>query len=93
MDSPDPVIYTHVTPAQLRAARALLDWSRDRAALECGIGRATLGRMERDERVPRSSTMDGVIGTFESHGVRFFRNGNLACVAIEDTTPATAAQD
>ena len=73
-----------VTPAQLRAARALLGWSREHAALECGVGWATLGRLERDERSPRSSTLDGIVRTFEGHGVRFFRNEFGACVAIAD---------
>jgi DNA-binding XRE family transcriptional regulator len=76
---------TEVTPGQLRAARALLGWSRERAAHECGVGWATLGRLERDERTPRSATVDSIVRTLEAHGVRFLRDGSWAGAAKEDS--------
>jgi len=47
-----------VSPAQLRAARAFLDWNMERAAAEAGIHRRTMIRLENDagyvERQPAS---------------------------------------
>jgi DNA-binding XRE family transcriptional regulator len=37
-----------VSPAQLRAARAFLDWNMERAATEAGIHRRTMVRLEND---------------------------------------------
>ena len=38
-----------VTSAQLRAARAYLDWTMEQAAAACGVHRRTIIRLEKDE--------------------------------------------
>ena len=38
-----------VTSAQLRAARAYLDWTMEQAAVAAGIAKRTVVRLERDE--------------------------------------------
>lgn len=71
-----------VTSGQLRAARALLGWSRELAADRCGVGSATLARIERDELTPRNATLQGIVRTFQDHGIRFFRDDFGLGVAI-----------
>ena len=39
-----------VTSAQLRAARAYLGWTMEKAAMACGLHRRTIIRLENDER-------------------------------------------
>ena len=39
-----------VTSAQLRAARAYLGWTMEKAAMACGLNRRTIIRLENDER-------------------------------------------
>jgi transcriptional regulator with XRE-family HTH domain len=41
---------TMVTSAQLRAARAYLGWTMEKAAIACGLHRRTIIRLENDER-------------------------------------------
>jgi DNA-binding XRE family transcriptional regulator len=38
-----------VTSAQLRAARAYLDWTMEKAAMACGLNRRTIIRLENDD--------------------------------------------
>src|SRR3954454_13654586 len=42
-----------VTSAQLRAARAYLGWTMEKAAMACGLHRRTIIRLENDERYAR----------------------------------------
>ena len=45
-----------VTSAQLRAARAYLGWTMERAAMACGRYRRTIVRLENDERYVHGAT-------------------------------------
>jgi transcriptional regulator with XRE-family HTH domain len=58
-------------PHQIRAARALLDWSRDTLAGKVGISVNALLRIETGKSDPKTSTMDGIRAALEAAGVDF----------------------
>jgi transcriptional regulator with XRE-family HTH domain len=60
-----------IRPAQLRAARALLDWSRDDLAAAAKTTSRTLARLEAGENVPRGSTLAAIRTALEAAGVIF----------------------
>ena len=60
-----------ITPAQIRAARALLDWSRGKLATKTGVALRTLVRIEAGEVVPRSVTIDAIYDALLKAGVEF----------------------
>jgi transcriptional regulator with XRE-family HTH domain len=46
-----------ITPAQCRAARALLDWSQTRLSAESGVGEKTIVDFEQGKRKPFARTI------------------------------------
>lgn len=59
-----------IAAGQVRAARALLDWSRDELAEEAGLSRNTIRSIE-SGNISRRDTMDAVRMAFENAGIRF----------------------
>jgi transcriptional regulator with XRE-family HTH domain len=57
--------------AQFRAARALLDWSQDRLAVEAEVGRATVGDFERGARSPIRLSLKAMRRALEAAGIQF----------------------
>ena len=62
-----------ITSAQIRAARALLDWSRADLSKNSGVGPSALMRLESAEGIPSGNikTFEAVQKAFESAGVEF----------------------
>lgn len=62
-----------ITSAQIRAARAMLNWSRDALSKSSGIGISALMRLEAAEGVPGGNikTFEAVQKTFEAAGIEF----------------------
>ena len=62
-----------ITSAQMRAARAMLDWSREQLSKEAGVGISALMRLESAEGVPSGNikTFESVQRAFEKAGVEF----------------------
>jgi transcriptional regulator with XRE-family HTH domain len=60
-----------ITPEQIRAARALLDWSRENLANVSGVTVRTLARIESAQTVPRDSTLEALAQALEHAGVEF----------------------
>jgi DNA-binding XRE family transcriptional regulator len=60
-----------IAPAQLRAARALLDWSREKLAEAAGTTSRTLARLEAGETTPRQNTLSAIRAALEQAGVEF----------------------
>jgi predicted transcriptional regulator len=72
-----------ITPAQYRAARALLDWSQQDLALSAGIGIVTVRQLEAGANEPRHATVEVVRRAFEAAGVEFIdENGGGAGVRL-----------
>src|SRR5690242_401578 len=49
-----------ITPAQLRAARALLDWSQQELARRAGLGLSTVRDFEAGRRLPTVASLDAL---------------------------------
>ena len=64
-----------ITPAQSRAARGLLDWTRDKLAECSGVAKRTLVRFEASEGETRDSTLAAIRAALEQAGV-VFTNGD-----------------
>ena len=62
-----------ITSAQMRAARAMLDWSREQLSKEAGVGISALMRLESAEGVPSGNikTFESVQRAFEKAGIEF----------------------
>ena len=62
-----------ITSGQIRAARALLDWSRAQLSEKSGVGVSALMRLESAEGVPGGhlKTIELVRVTFEKSGIEF----------------------
>jgi transcriptional regulator with XRE-family HTH domain len=70
-----------IIPAQLRAARALVGWSREDLAAATGTTVRTLARWETDETQPRASTLSRIRAALERAGVEF-TNGDSPGVRL-----------
>lgn len=62
-----------ITSGQIRAARALLDWSRSDLSQVAGVGVSALMRLESADGVPGGhlKTLEAVRRAFEEAGVEF----------------------
>lgn len=61
--------------SQIRAARALLNWSQKDLAERSGISEMSIINYENEKRTPHQSTLDKVLQAFELAGVIFTKNG------------------
>jgi hypothetical protein len=62
-----------ITSCQIRAARALINWSARELAEKSKVGVATVRRMELADGIPSSNaqTLDLIIKTLEKAGIEF----------------------
>lgn len=60
-----------MTPAQCRAARALLDWSQQQLADVARVGVVTVRQLEAGASQPRNATLDVLKRALEEAGVIF----------------------
>jgi len=60
-----------ITPAQCRAARALLEWNQQELAERASVGIVTVHQFETGLSQPRRATLDVIRRAFESAGVEF----------------------
>ena len=72
-----------ITPAQCRAARALLDWSQQDLAKAAHLGLSTIRDFEKGRRVPTHNNLRGIKLTLEEGGVVI--GAMQSSVAIRDT--------
>ncbi len=66
-----------MTPAQCRAARALLDWSQQQLADAAGVGVVTVRQLEAGSSQPRRATMDVLRRALEAADVQFIDAGDV----------------
>ena len=67
---------------QIRAARALLDWSQDALAAASGVGKSTVKRLETAVNDPRASVVIALRRCLEDQGIVFLEDLDLEGVAI-----------
>lgn len=66
-----------ITPAQIRAARALLGWRQTDLAKASGVSEIALKNVERGASDPRTSTIDAIKRAFDAGGVIFLDTGDV----------------
>ncbi|NPD68915.1 helix-turn-helix transcriptional regulator [Lichenicola cladoniae] len=71
-----------ITPSQLRAARAFVDWSQDQLASASGVPKRTVVRFERGEGSPQQRTITAIRAALEAAGVEF-TNGVAPGVSLK----------
>lgn len=64
-----------LTPAQARAARALLEWSQKDLAAQAGVAEATVTQFERGNRSPSRAVARSMRAALEAAGVEFIAQG------------------
>jgi transcriptional regulator with XRE-family HTH domain len=62
-----------IAPAQLRAGRSLLDWSRCDLAKKSGVSPETIKNIEHGAFLPKEETLKALIETLACHSVEFVR--------------------
>ena len=73
-----------IKPSQIRAARGLLDWTRDDLVEKSGVPKSTLVRVETAATKPRASTLAAIRTALEAAGVEFIpENGGGAGVRMK----------
>lgn len=60
-----------ITPAQCRAARALLNWSQPDLAQRCDIHVQTISNFEKESSSPSKSTLEKIALVFDSANIQF----------------------
>lgn len=65
-----------ISPRQIRAARALLDWSQQELADQAVISLNSLKRFESSQGDPRLSTLQSIQRALEKAGVEFIPADN-----------------
>ena len=78
-----------LTPAQCRAARALLNWSQDQLAGLSQVAKATIANFEAGNRAPYPRTLADIHGALERAGVEF-TNGDEPGVKLKAKGKAKA---
>lgn len=68
--------------AQIRAARALLNWTQPDLADAAGIALATLKRFETGMRTPIPVVKAAIVGALEGAGIEFQNDGKRAGVTL-----------
>ena len=73
-----------MTPAQCRAARALVDWTQPRLAEGSGLGLSTVVDFERERRAVSAEAIAAIRAALEAAGVEFIpENGGGAGVRLK----------
>lgn len=68
--------FRHLTPAHMKAARALLDWTQDRLAQESELAASTIKRLENGGLAKASiENIDRVSSALAAAGIEFFNGG------------------
>jgi len=70
-----------MTPAQCRAARALLDWKQEKLAEAARVGVTTIRNFENGKITPHRATLDVMRRALEAGGVEF-TNGDRPGVRL-----------
>ena len=66
-----------LSPAQCRAARALLNWTQEDLVEHCKITKKTIADFERGATQPRAQTLAQITAAFEAAGIEFFDGAGL----------------
>lgn len=60
-----------ISPAQCRAARAMLNWSQEKLSKKAQIARTTVADFEREVRKPINNNLLAIQKALEQNGIKF----------------------
>lgn len=60
-----------ISPAQCRAARAMLNWSQEKLSKKAQVARATVADFEREVRRPIINNLSAIQKALEQGGIKF----------------------
>lgn len=81
-----------LTPAQSRAARALINWSQPKLATASGVSVSTIRDFETGKRQPIGNNLFAIQNSLEAAGVIFVaENGDGPGVRLKKASPAAIA--
>jgi len=72
-----------IIPAQIRAARGMLDWTRSDLAKKTGISVETIKNTEHSVYSPKEKTIKAITDAFAKQGIEFTCSEALATVPAE----------
>ncbi|WP_279594555.1 MULTISPECIES: multiprotein-bridging factor 1 family protein [unclassified Methylobacterium] len=74
-----------ISPAQCRAARALLNWTREQLAEQSRVSKMTLADFETAKRRPYDRTLTDIRSALEGAGIEFIpENGGGAGIRFRE---------
>ena len=77
------LVSDQVGRAQVRAARALLDWTQPDLAAAADIALATLKRFEIGHSKPIKTVKTAIVRALEAEGIEFLKDRKRAFVSLE----------
>lgn len=69
-----------IEPAQLRAARGMLGWSRGELAKEAGLSAETIKNIEHSIYSPKEETIKTLVEVFARRGIQFVQNEAIVSI-------------
>ena len=75
------IVLMPLSPAQCRAARALLNWSQEELVRQSKITKKTIADFERGATQPRPQTLAQILAAFDAAGIEFL-DGNRPGVRL-----------
>ena len=84
---------TVITPGQVRAARALINWNQGDLARAANLSRQTVNDFETGKRLPIPNNMQAIVQALEFAGLMFLEESDDAGAGVRLSFPASAAPD
>jgi transcriptional regulator with XRE-family HTH domain len=81
-----------MTPAQCRAARALLGWSQDELGERARVAQKTITKFESEARVPHPRTVEALAKALEDAGILFLEATEIIVVGVAVRVGSEAAK-
>lgn len=72
----------HITPAQCKAARNLLNWNQQDLAKKSRVSLATIGAFEAGTRTPYLKTLEDIVEAFEQAGMELEDNDKFCLIKL-----------
>ena len=71
-----------ISPRQIKAARALLDWSQDDLSEKCGISSQSIRSIEKEQTQPKQATLETIAHILDKAGVQVLPNDGVSIKGI-----------
>jgi DNA-binding XRE family transcriptional regulator len=81
-----------LTPVSCRMARASVDWSQERLAVEAHVSRGVINLFEKGISTPRRNNLTEIVLAFENAGVEFLVHG-IRILVLAPLSPAAIGAD